>query len=542
MQLAEEVNEYMRAGFAGLWVQSSEHDEAIRELARMCLKEHWTLGFWDADQGLRGTKDLNIQRPSNEKDGEWYNKKPLQFINDMPQLASKCGTANRDEHPDMHTRTLFILKNFHRRDFLENTGILQAIQNSIAAGKAAAHPWCICVLSPVMAVPVEWDVDFVAVTHQLPGKEQLWSVAEGLAQPGELPKEPNTKSEMLEACAGMTLRGAENAFSLSIVKKKPFAPQVIWDLKAQALKKRGLVTLYEGDERFAQIGGLQNFKQFTTKLLGKRTTNPLLYPKGLLLLGVPGSGKSQAVKCLGNETGRRVLSMDMGALRSKFQGETDQNMREALRLADAMQPCILFVDEIEKALSGTQSSGVTDGGTSARVFGTLLTWLNDHKTDVFFVGTCNDISQLTECNPEFTRAERFDGIFFFDLPTAVERKAIWDIYLKLYSIDANPSANYTTRQWSQLLKMSEGWTGAEIKTACRLAAMLETTIELASVNVVPIVHTAENRIRDLRTWAEGRCLAASRPGLFFKNAEDVNIDDVTKTAVRGVSRAGASLN
>jgi SpoVK/Ycf46/Vps4 family AAA+-type ATPase len=518
-----EVDQYMKAGFSGIWIRSNEHEDAVQDLINMCTKNEWEIAHWDMDKGLLGSKKINDQRTPEEAQADpvWYNKKPYKLIAEMGTLAANTKAV----------RTLFILKNFHRKDFLDNSTILQAVQNSMAQGKTADHPWCICILSPFMDIPVEWDADFVAVDHALPTREQLWTIAEELAEDGELPTKPADKMLLLEAASGLTRRGAEGAYSLSIVKKKPFDPSVVWDLKAQALKKKGLLTLYEGDASFEAMGGLDQFKDFTSRLLEKKTDNPLLFPKGLLLLGIPGSGKSQAVKCLGNSTGRRVLSLDIGALRSKWQGETDANIREALATADAMQPCILFIDEIEKALSGVQSSGATDGGTGSRLFGKLLEWLNDHETDVFFVGTCNDIGQLMGSNPEFARAERFDGIFFFDLPTVEERKAIWRIYIKMYDITQKISE-------SEILQLSDQWTGAEIKTCCRLSAMMEMKLEEAAEHVVPIVRTAEERLTALRGWAEGKCLSATRKGLFrIKDAEKAAVlEPKKKKPSRKVSR------
>jgi SpoVK/Ycf46/Vps4 family AAA+-type ATPase len=179
----------------------------------------------------------------------------------------------------------------------------------------------------------------------------------------------------------------------------------------------------------------------------------------VLLLSPPGCGKSQFAKALGNEVGRPTLTLDVGGLLGSLVGQSEQNIRQALRIADAMAPAVLYCDELEKALAGVNGSG--DSGVSARLFGTLLTWLNDHESDVFFVGTCNDISRLP---PEFARAERFDGLFMIDLPGAKEKQAIWRMYLEQYGLDAQ-----------QAKPVHDLWTGAEIKSCCRLAALLGAT-------------------------------------------------------------------
>ena len=168
-----------------------------------------------------------------------------------------------------------------------------------------------------------------------------------------------------------------------------------------------------------------------------------------------------------------------------------------------MAPAVLFIDEVEKALSGVQSSGQTDSGVSARLFGTILGWLNDHESDVFVVATSNDVSKLP---PEFSRAERWDGTFFIDLPGQRERSAIWDMYLSRYGL--NPD---------QAGPIDEGWTGAEIKAACRLSALLDVPLIEAARNVVPVSVTAAESVERLRNWASGRCLSADRPGIYTRN-------------------------
>jgi SpoVK/Ycf46/Vps4 family AAA+-type ATPase len=239
----------------------------------------------------------------------------------------------------------------------------------------------------------------------------------------------------------------------------------------------------------------------------------------VLLLGVPGSGKSAFCKALGNETGRPTLLLDLGALMGSLVGATEANVRQALRVADAMSPAILFVDELEKSLSGVGSTG--DSGVSTRLFGTLLTWLSDHESDVFFVATSNDISKLP---PEFARAERFDAVFFLDLPAGKDKEAIWHLYRQQFTIPAG-----------QPRPADSDWTGAEIKSCCRLAALLDVPLAEAARHVVPVAVTAAESMDRLRSWASGRCLSASSTGLYRRPGEE------TAKAARRVYR-GPSQN
>jgi SpoVK/Ycf46/Vps4 family AAA+-type ATPase len=275
-------------------------------------------------------------------------------------------------------------------------------------------------------------------------------------------------------------------------------------VKGQQLKKSGLVSIHRGTESFQQLGGLENLKAFCLRAM-RRQSEPKAgnRPRGVLLLSPPGCGKSQFAKALGNETGRPTVVLDVGALLGSLVGQSESNVRAALKLADAMAPCVLFADEIEKALAGATSSGQTDSGVTARVFGSLLTWLNDHESDVFFVGTCNDASKLP---PEFARAERFDGVFFLDLPGKKQREAIWDIYLGQYGLDV-----------SQPKPDDTNWTGAEIKSCCRLASLLDVPLVQAAQNVVPVAVTAGDKIEGLRQWASGRCLSADRAGVYSRS-------------------------
>jgi len=214
---------------------------------------------------------------------------------------------------------------------------------------------------------------------------------------------------LLDAAAGLTRYEAEGAFSLSLVRESKLTPQAVWELKTGMLKKSGLLTLHRGTECFADLGGLDSLKSFCARAISASRRTGAARARGVLLLSPPGCGKSQFAKALGNEMGRPTLVMDIGALMGSLVGATEQNVRQAFRIVDAMSPAVLFLDECEKALSG--ASGHGDSGVSARLFGSLLTYLSDHTSDVFVVMTANQIDKLP---PELSRAERFDGVYFID--------------------------------------------------------------------------------------------------------------------------------
>jgi SpoVK/Ycf46/Vps4 family AAA+-type ATPase len=289
---------------------------------------------------------------------------------------------------------------------------------------------------------------------------------------------------------------------LSLVRHGRVTPETLWELKAQALKKSGLLTLHRGRERFADLGGLDALKAFCRKALRPGAKHPLARARGILLLGVPGVGKSVFACALGNEVGRPTITLDVSALMGSLVGETERNVRAALRSIDAMAPCVCHIDELEKALAGAAGAS-GDSGVSARMLGTLLSWLADHESDVFVTATANDVSRLP---PEFSRAERWDGVWFLDLPSVAEKAAIWKMYLDRFGLDP-----------AQPKPADRDWTGAEVRACCRLARLLELPLVEAARNVVPVAVTAAESVERLRNWASGRCLSAFQPGLYVRD-------------------------
>lgn len=501
MTLSERLREYVRACFTGLWIQTHEHDDALVEVASLAREEDWRLAVWDVDQGLSfpGTRGNGPVTPGGND--------PLAAIKALNALAAPGTSA------------LLVLRNFHR--FLGSVEIVQALEHQLSRGKDQRT--FILVLSPVVQIPVELEKQFIVIEHDLPDRQQLSVIARSIAtEQGEYPDDQEARDALLEAASGLTRYEAESAFSLSISRHGQLAPETLWEIKSQTLKKSGLLTLHRGSETFSDLGGLEALKAFCQKLLRPRSQrDPLAQPRGILLLSPPGCGKSQFCKALGNETGRPTVILDVGALMGSLVGQTEQNVRQALRIIDTMGRAVVMLDEVDKALSGVGSSGQTDSGVSARLFGTFLTWLSDHESDVFVVCTANDVARLPL---EFSRAERFDGIFFLDLPASKERQAIWKLYLDKFGVDPQQSIPADT-----------DWTGAEIKSCCRLAKMLDLSLVDSAKNVVPVACTAHESVEQLRQWASGRCLSANSSGIYSRASGGGR-------AARRVTRADPSNN
>ena len=493
--LKEKLKQLVSACFTGIWIETFEFQETLSEIAQLCRDEEWVGATWDVGNGLRVGNGEAVADATD----------PLAAIRSVNGLASQGSTV------------LLVMNNLHK--FVSSVEIMQALQHQLIEGKQ--NRTIIIGLSPQAAIPIELEKLFVVLEHALPDRQQLEAIARELAtEDNELPNEIELET-ILDAAAGLTRLEAENAFSLSLVRHGHITPDAVWELKAGMLKKSGLMKLYHGEEDFDSLGGLENLKAFSKRsLLQRDRDNPLKQPRGVLLLGVSGTGKSAFAKALGKETGRPTLVLDIGALMGSLVGQTESNVRRALQIADAMAPCILFVDELEKALGGATSSGNGDSGVSSRMLGTLLSWMNDHTSNVYLVATCNDVSKMP---PELTRAERFDGIVFLDLPGREQKDRIWQQYILLFDLDP-----------SQKLPKDDQFTGAEIRSCCRLAALLDLPLVQASINVVPVAITASESVDTLRNWASGRCLDSESGGIYqFKKA---------KARVRRKVKTDPSLN
>jgi SpoVK/Ycf46/Vps4 family AAA+-type ATPase len=284
-----------------------------------------------------------------------------------------------------------------------------------------------------------------------------------------------------------------------------------------------LLEYYATQENFSNIGGLTVLKDWLNKRAVAFTDEARAFglpaPKGILMLGVQGCGKSLCAKAVANQWQLPLLRFDMGRMFGSLVGSSEENVRRAISVAESIAPAILWVDEIDKAFAGSSSSCVTDGGTTARVFGTFLTWLSEKTAPVFLVATANDISQLP---PELMRKGRLDEIFFVDLPAKEERTEIFRIHLARRGRDPEQF------DVSSLAETSKDFSGAEIEEAV-ISALFDafyTQEELATEHIlsalhetVPLARTMDDQISHLRHWAEGRARNASIPRSVLNNGE-----------------------
>lgn len=405
------------------------------------------------------------------------------FSKDMPDPLDAVGFLTT-----INQKSILFIENLHR--FLKGDGaidIIQRIYNLVDQYKASLKS--LVVLAPSVEIPVELSKVFTALSFDLPGREDLKKMLIYMADSTKKPLPSEEKQEsLLEAGKGLSAFEFENALALSLVTKKQFDPLVIMEQKSQLIKKNASLVLENFSESLETLKGYDNLKNFALRVITSE------YARGVLLVGVPGCGKSHFGKGIGKAVGWLTPQLDFGRLFAGEVGASEHLAREAFQCVDAFSPCVLLIDEIEKGLSGIESSGKTDGGTGSRVFGTFLNWLNDHKSRVFVVATCNNISAMP---PEFLRAERWDAIFFVDLPTERERRTILDLYKNQYHVEGEPSHNL------------EGWSGAEIKSLCRIAAMMKCSLAESERYVIPLSQSMADKIEGLREWARTRTIPAT---------------------------------
>ena len=400
--------------------------------------------------------------------------------------------------PDPENRyTVYILENFHW--FMDEHSVMQAILDRVYDCQAKRVVFV--VLSSVLKVPEELTKFVTVLEYPYPDIAKIRHIAD------EMEFVDGYTDEAIEAASGLTPWEIQNTLAPSKAKTGGKMDQkIIWDYKASAFKKDGLLSVYKPGkfDTLDQLGGLENMKNYHLSLLRQheRTIDgeALIKPMGTCLLGVWGCGKSAFTKALGAAVQRPVVILDVGNMMGGLVGQTESNIRSALKQIDAMGRCIVMIDEVDKALSGVGGSGANDSGVTARLFGTLLTWMQDKKSDSFIICTCNDVSKIP---PEFLRAERFDAVFFIDTPGVSQRHAIWNIHLRNFGIE-KPDQFPDDHQW----------TGAEIRTCCRQARMHDLSINEAAKYVVPIASTAKEKLKALRMWASDRCLDAEQPRVY----------------------------
>lgn len=373
-------------------------------------------------------------------------------------------------------------------------------------------------VAPTLCLPEAIKNEFAIIDFPLPMRDDIKTILKNTSKKLNI-KESNidVANEILDSVKGLGTSEIKNAFAKVGVRNKKITSEEISELiqeKEQIIRKSGYLEYIKSDIMMRDIGGLENLKKWLEQrkiAFGfKARDQKLQLPKGVMLLGIPGTGKSLSAKAVASIWQMPLLRLDIAKIFGSLVGESELNMRNAIKVAESMEPCVLWIDEIEKGLTNAQGSE-NDGGTSTRVFGTFLTWMQEKQKEVFVFATANDISKLP---PELLRKGRFDEVFFVDLPDKVARKKIFDIHCK--SINQNQF-----EATDEILKNTEGYSGAEIESIIHEAHFIahnesETNKKItvqhvitSIAQIVPLARTMHDPIKKLRELAVKRFRFAS---------------------------------
>lgn len=368
-----------------------------------------------------------------------------------------------------------------------------------------------------MVLPSELEKEFVMTEHKLPERDDFDQMIDNAFK--QIGKSPNGDREDLKnALAGLTMQEGEQAIYLAAVEsgKKDIPASIVAREKAATIKKGGILEVWEDVVTMGVIGGLSRAKEWLLKRKKAFTKEAREYglplPKGVLFVGPSGTGKSLCAKAVSSALNVPLMRMDIGKLFAKHVGESEENARAAIAQAEAIAPCVLWWEEIDKSFSGIRSSDSTDGGTTARVFSFLLTWMQEKKTPVFVVATANDVSNLP---PEMLRKGRWDCVFCVNFPTAEERSEIWKIHI------TNKKRSPKKFNIDQLVKATAGWSGAEIEQVM-VESLYHAFYEDCEPDtkmilklceaVTPLSRSQKSEVDKLMSWASSNATPASDGG------------------------------
>ena len=485
----QDLEHLVRASYPLIYVVSSEERRVEGYLAALAKRRKRAFYRWSITEGFRkadGTAHQDVRDP-----------------------IAALDTLLKQEEP-----ALFVLRDFH--PFLKDLTVNRKVRDLNRALRTSGTT--AIVLSPVGATAPELAKEMVVVDFPLPDAAELAATVQRLVREsgGRVQLEDGDEEALVDALAGLTDEEAENVLAKSLVAARRFDLSLIIGEKEQVIRQSKALEYFHPREGLDDVGGLPALKDWLRKrrraFSRKAREFGLPTPKGLLLIGVPGCGKSLTAKAVASAWGMPLLRLDMGAVFGSFVGTSEENIRQATRTAEAVAPCVLWLDELEKGLSGSKSSGQTDGGTTSRVFGTFISWLQEKRSPVFVVATANDVTALP---PELLRKGRFDEIFFVDLPDRQAREDIYSIHI------ARRDRDLETFDLPELAAASEAFSGSEIEQivvsglydAFERGGDLEQRDLLAAIAAtVPLSTTMHEDIEAMRHWADSRARMASGPG------------------------------
>lgn len=461
-------------------VTTTEWERVVEDVRFVAASEDLNVMVWNHVDGLTDPEGMIVSSP-----------------------ADIMGALDRIKQAE---DALIVLLNFNNS--LKSPPVIQKVREVSGVVKTIGSTMIF--VSASGSIPPELEKEIIIVDYNLPDKAGISEVVNSLVEYN--PATEEVTEVLVNAAVGLTKNEAENIIALALSKNnQQINAGTIEDVKrqkAQALKKSGVLELYE-PENLPKVGGLDTLKLWLWER-GKAFSPEarefgLPFPKGILVFGIPGTGKSLIAKTIASQWNMQLLVMQN--VLDKYVGESEKRMKEALKQAEAMAPCVLLLDEIEKFFAGVGGSG--DSGVSSRIFGQFLSWMQECTAPVFIVATANNIAAMP---PELMRKGRFDELFFVDLPGNLERKEIFKIHLTRKGRDAK---NFDV---AQLAQATPGYTGAEIEQiviaglyrafAKKQDITTEVLLEVAQ-ETPPLSVTMNEIIRDMRQWGKERARAAS---------------------------------
>ena len=445
MEFKEKFDAVVRGIFPLIHINSSEYDRVMYDIINYFFDKglNFTIGVYNS---AKGVKLISGEDFINTYDGE--------YISGTVDIESALRKLLESKE------AVFIFRNLdlYIQDYFRKPKLVDLLYNIYEVGISTR----IFVIN-ISSYPVVSELKnyFIAIDYPLPNEKEIREIVMEFIKPYE---EANiTKNELnmiVDLCKGMSKAEIEGALSVSLVTKKRIDLDILREEKARIVRKSGLLEWIEEVPYIDEIGGLENLKDWFRKIAyafkhpERASKYGLKVPKGCLLTGIPGTGKTLSAKAIASLFEVPLFRLDVAKLYGSLVGETEKNVREALSLIDAMSPCVVMVDEIEKAISGIHSSSFSDSGVTSRLVGSLLYYLQEKKSRSFFVCTSNDITLLP---PEFLRKGRFDEIWYVGLPNEVEREHIWAIHL------GKTGRDYTKYSIREFVEKTKGFTGAEIE-------------------------------------------------------------------------------
>ncbi|HEY9665063.1 MAG TPA: AAA family ATPase [Allocoleopsis sp.] len=493
MTFSEEFELLLRARYPLIYIPTRE-EERVEAAIAQSAKQQGNRGIytWDFVDGYQG----------NPNDAGFGRRNPLQALEFVEKVPATVGAV-------------FILRDFHR--FLEDVAVARKLRNLGRLLKS--QPKNIVILAPQIAIPEDLSEVLTVLEFPLPHIPEIKAELERLLAATGQTLEPRVLDEFVRSCQGLSMERIRRVMAKAIATHTTLQAEdveLILEEKRQTIRQTQILDFYPAAEKISDIGGLDNLKDWLLRRGGSFSERARQYglphPRGLLLVGIQGTGKSLTAKAIAHHWHLPLLRLDVGRLFAGLVGESESRTRQMIQLAEALAPCVLWIDEIDKAFAGIEGRG--DAGTTSRVFGTFITWLAEKTSPVFVVATANNIQTLP---PEMLRRGRFDEIFFVGLPSQEERRAIFAVHLSRLR-----PHNLQSYDLDRLAYETPDFSGAEIEQMIVEAMHIgfsqnrdfttDDILEAAS-QIIPLARTAQDQIRLLQDWADaGRVRLASRQG------------------------------